>query len=285
MQEKKGHVEYGWGVEFMSETWPSWNCWPSWLAGVVWSIKHCHKFCCASVPSELDVQLFGEYGKDVTNCIRLSSETLYLQIIWTHEDPSQHQMNRMCKSVTSLEHFPIFYLQLCRKYIYALQRAILITTTEEVQSVGFWGEACQHLRLRRKKKTNRRLAQAFALRPSLTQRGYFEGREVAEMEVSTKMAAFRNWRWTYCYELVKLLVDEIVIYMQHVPLEISKSILHSPYQHVWPLWLQGRPETCGVAPAAPKDPEGRDARSQSHGWFLILFLKKLDIFGWIRYVE
>ena len=69
-----------------------------------WSIKHCHKFCCASVPSELDVQLFGEYGKDVTNCIRLSSETLYLQIIWTHEDPSQHQMNRMCKSVTSLEY-------------------------------------------------------------------------------------------------------------------------------------------------------------------------------------
>lgn len=101
---KKGHVEYGWGVEFMSETWPSWNCWPSWLAGVVWSIKHCHKFCCASVPSELDVQLLGEYSKVVTNCIRLSSETLYLQIIWTHEDPSEHQMNRMCKSVTSLEH-------------------------------------------------------------------------------------------------------------------------------------------------------------------------------------
>lgn len=104
MQEKKGHVEYGWGVEFMSETSPSWNCWPSWLAGVVWSIKHCHKFCCASVPSELDVQLLGEYSKVVTNCIRLSSETLYLQIIWTHEDPSEHQMNRMCKSVTSLEH-------------------------------------------------------------------------------------------------------------------------------------------------------------------------------------
>jgi len=58
-----------------------------------------------------------------------------------------------------------------RKYIYALQRAILITTTEE----------------------------AFALRPSLTPRSYFEGK-AAEME--------------------------------------------------------GRPETCGVAPAAPKDPEG-----------------------------
>ena len=178
--------------------------------------------------------------------------------------------------------FPIFYLQLCRKYIYALQRAILITNHRRGSVGGLLGRSLPTPSPSpKKKKKKRRLAQAFALRPSLTQRGYFEGREVAEMEVSTKMAAFRNWRWTYCYELVKLLVDEIVIYMQHVPLEISKSILHSPYQHVWPLWLQGRPETCGVAPAAPKDPEGRDARSQSHGWFLILFLKKLDIFGWI----